>query len=62
MTMAAAFEGTAQADSWSRPHRVAAVDILSDMSRAITGDIVHVDGGFHSQGAPLGEIAGAVKP
>jgi CelD/BcsL family acetyltransferase involved in cellulose biosynthesis len=34
MTMAAAFEGTAQADSWSRPHRVAAVDILSDMSRA----------------------------
>jgi len=34
MTMAAAFEGTASADSWSRPHRVAAVDILSDMSRA----------------------------
>jgi CelD/BcsL family acetyltransferase involved in cellulose biosynthesis len=34
MTMAAAFEGTAQADSWSKPHRVAAVDILSDLSRA----------------------------
>lgn len=34
MTMSAAFEGTAHADSWSRPHRVAAVDILSDMSRA----------------------------
>ena len=34
MTMAAAIEGTAQADSWSRPHRVAAVDIISDMSRA----------------------------
>jgi CelD/BcsL family acetyltransferase involved in cellulose biosynthesis len=34
MTMAAAFEGTAQVASRSRPHRVAAVDILSDMSRA----------------------------
>src|ERR1700741_3262116 len=34
MTMAAAFEGTAQVASWSRPQRVAAVDILSDMSRA----------------------------
>ena len=38
------------------------VFLLSDMSRGITGEIVHVDGGFHSQGAPLGEIAGAVKP
>ena len=36
MTMAAAFEGTASADSWSRPHRVAAVDIIGDMSRAET--------------------------
>ncbi len=36
MTMAAAIEGTASADSWSRPHRVAAVDIIGDMSRAET--------------------------
>src|SRR5690348_9834414 len=36
MTMAAAFEGTASADSWSKPHRVAAVDILTDVSRAET--------------------------
>jgi CelD/BcsL family acetyltransferase involved in cellulose biosynthesis len=34
MTMAAAIEGTAQADSWSRPHRVAAVDIITDIPRA----------------------------
>jgi meromycolic acid enoyl-[acyl-carrier protein] reductase len=26
--------------------------LLSDYSRAITGEIVHVDGGFHSVGAP----------
>src|SRR5438105_11238084 len=34
MTMAAAFEGTAPVASRSRPHRVVAVDILSDISRA----------------------------
>src|SRR4051812_47569692 len=34
MTMAAAFERTAQAGSWSRPHRVAAVDIVGDLGRA----------------------------
>jgi meromycolic acid enoyl-[acyl-carrier-protein] reductase len=27
--------------------------LLSDRSRAITGEIVHVDGGFHAMGAPL---------
>jgi meromycolic acid enoyl-[acyl-carrier-protein] reductase len=27
--------------------------LLSDLSRAITGEIVHVDGGFHAMGAPL---------
>jgi meromycolic acid enoyl-[acyl-carrier-protein] reductase len=27
--------------------------LLSDASRAITGEIVHVDGGFHALGAPL---------
>jgi enoyl ACP reductase len=29
--------------------------LLSDLARAITGEIVHVDGGFHAMGAPLGE-------
>ena len=28
--------------------------LLSDLSRGITGEIVHVDGGFHAMGAPLG--------
>ena len=27
--------------------------LLSDLSRQITGEIVHVDGGFHAMGAPL---------
>jgi len=30
----------------------ATVFLLSDLSRAITGELLHVDGGFHSQGAP----------
>jgi enoyl-[acyl-carrier protein] reductase I len=29
--------------------------LLSDMSRGITGEIVHVDGGFHALGAPVME-------
>ncbi len=29
--------------------------LLSDMSRAISGEILHVDGGFHAMGAPLAE-------
>jgi meromycolic acid enoyl-[acyl-carrier-protein] reductase len=29
--------------------------LLSDLSRRITGEIVHVDGGFHAMGAPLKE-------
>jgi meromycolic acid enoyl-[acyl-carrier-protein] reductase len=28
--------------------------LLSDWSRAISGEILHVDGGFHAMGAPLG--------
>ncbi|MEX2196173.1 MAG: enoyl-ACP reductase FabI [Thermoleophilaceae bacterium] len=28
--------------------------LLSDRSRAITGEVVHVDGGYHALGAPLG--------
>jgi enoyl-[acyl-carrier protein] reductase I len=27
--------------------------LLSDLSRAITGEIIHVDGGFHAMGGPL---------
>ena len=27
--------------------------LLSDLSRGISGEIVHVDGGFHAMGAPL---------
>jgi enoyl ACP reductase len=29
--------------------------LLSDLSRGMTGEIVHVDGGFHAMGAPLEE-------
>ena len=32
--------------------------LLSDLSRAISGEIVHVDGGYHAMGAPL-RAAGA---
>jgi enoyl ACP reductase len=31
----------------------AAVFLLSDLSRGISGEIVHVDGGFHALGAPM---------
>jgi enoyl-[acyl-carrier protein] reductase I len=27
--------------------------LLSDLGRGITGEILHVDGGFHAMGAPL---------
>jgi enoyl ACP reductase len=33
--------------------------LLSDLSRAITGEMLHVDGGYHSQGAPLMEVRGS---
>ena len=56
------FEGLASAWSdaaplgWDRsdPRAVAdaALFLLSDLSRAISGEIVHVDGGFHALGAP----------
>ena len=29
-----------------------AVFLLSEMARGITGELIHVDGGYHSQGAP----------
>jgi enoyl ACP reductase len=28
--------------------------LLSDWAKAITGEIVHIDGGFHAMGAPSG--------
>jgi enoyl-[acyl-carrier protein] reductase I len=31
----------------------AAVFLLSDLSRGVTGEILHVDGGYHALGAPL---------
>jgi enoyl ACP reductase len=31
----------------------AACFLLSDLSRGISGEILHVDGGFHAVGAPL---------
>jgi enoyl ACP reductase len=30
--------------------------LLSDWSRGITGEILHVDGGFHAMGAPLNSV------
>lgn len=30
----------------------ACVFLLSDLARGVTGEVLHVDGGFHSQGAP----------
>jgi meromycolic acid enoyl-[acyl-carrier-protein] reductase len=42
---------------WDTKDPVAVADVvlflLSDLSRRITGEIVHVDGGFHAMGAPL---------
>ncbi|HYA00066.1 MAG TPA: enoyl-ACP reductase FabI [Candidatus Binatia bacterium] len=37
----------------------AAVFLLSDLSRAVTGEMLHVDGGYHSQGARVpGDTSG----
>ena len=30
--------------------------LLSDHARAITGEILHVDGGFHAMGTALDEV------
>jgi enoyl ACP reductase len=37
------------------PVASAACFLLSDLSRAITGEIIHVDGGYHAMGAPTAE-------
>ena len=34
------------------PVAAAAVFLLSDLSRGMTGEMLHIDGGYHSQGAP----------
>jgi enoyl-[acyl-carrier protein] reductase I len=39
----------------------AVVFLLSDMARAITGEVLHVDGGFFSQGAPPGLGSGEAE-
>jgi enoyl-[acyl-carrier protein] reductase I len=31
--------------------------LLSDLARAITGEILHVDGGYHAMAAPLRRAA-----
>jgi enoyl ACP reductase len=37
--------------------------LLSDLARAITGEILHVDGGFHAMGTPLEGMEGtAARP
>jgi meromycolic acid enoyl-[acyl-carrier protein] reductase len=36
----------------------ACVFLLSDLSRAITGEILHVDGGYHAMGAPIAPASG----
>jgi meromycolic acid enoyl-[acyl-carrier-protein] reductase len=42
------------ADAW--PVADAVLFLLSDLARAITGEILHVDGGFHALGAPSAAI------
>ena len=39
----------------------AALFLLSDLSRAVSGEILHVDGGFHALGAVVPETAGAAS-
>jgi meromycolic acid enoyl-[acyl-carrier-protein] reductase len=43
----------------SGPVADATAFLLSDLSRGITGEMIHVDGGYHSQGAPSIETAEA---
>jgi len=57
------FDGLA--DAWQRqaplgwdardpgPVADACLFLLSDLARAVTGEMLHVDGGYHALGAPL---------
>ena len=38
------------------PVAAAILFLLSDMARAITGEILHVDGGFHAMGTALAPV------
>ncbi len=61
------------AEMWSRqaplgwdgedagPAAGAILFLLSDLARGITGEIVHVDGGFHAMGAPLSATPAPVE-
>jgi enoyl-[acyl-carrier protein] reductase I len=63
------FEGLAESWSrgaplgWDRSDAAAVADaalfLLSDLSRAISGEIVHADGGFHALGAVAPELPAA---
>ena len=35
--------------------------LMSDLARGVTGEILHVDGGFHAMGAPLASVAEEVE-
>ena len=44
-----------RSDPWLAPLVLMAVIFLfSDLARGITGEVVHVDGGYHAMGAELG--------
>ena len=65
------FEGLAE--MWSRqaplgwdgtdagPVAGAILFLLSDLARGISGEILHVDGGFHAMGAPLSTTPARVE-
>jgi enoyl-[acyl-carrier protein] reductase I len=36
--------------------------LFSDLSAGITGELIHVDGGFHAMGTDLGDPAASVEP
>jgi enoyl-[acyl-carrier protein] reductase I len=60
--LAEAWEGQAPL-GWNTtdpgPVAAACLFLLSGAARAITGEILHVDGGFHAMGAPLAPVAEA---
>ncbi|MBV9101451.1 MAG: enoyl-ACP reductase FabI [Candidatus Dormibacteraeota bacterium] len=39
----------------------ACVFLLSDLARGVTGEVLHVDGGFHSQGAPSAALTAGAR-
>ena len=43
------------------PVAAAVLFLLSALARAITGEILHVDGGFHAMGAPLAPAGEAAE-